>query len=91
MSNLKKRFQEESIANITRSGKHYKPSFLRKTISIGTWEKERNLLALMGKEEDRVLAQMKRNQAYVSVWELLMVSRKYQALVLEAFPRKEYP
>ena len=27
---LKKRFLEDNVANITRSGKHYKPSFLEK-------------------------------------------------------------
>ena len=43
------------------------------------------------KEEDRVLAQMKRTQAHVSIWELLMVSQNYQALVLEALSGNEVP
>ena len=30
ISELKKRVIEDNVANITRSGKHYKPSFLEK-------------------------------------------------------------
>ena len=30
MTELKKRVMEDNVANITRSGKHYKPSFLEK-------------------------------------------------------------
>ena len=30
MTKLKKRVMEENVSNITRSGKHYKPSFLEK-------------------------------------------------------------
>ena len=30
MIELKKRFMKDNVANITRSGKHYKPSFLEK-------------------------------------------------------------
>ena len=30
MTELKKRVMEDNLANITRSGKHYKPSFLEK-------------------------------------------------------------
>ena len=30
MTELKKRVIEDNVANITRSGKHYKPSFLEK-------------------------------------------------------------
>ena len=30
MTELKKRIMENNVANITRSGKHYKPSFLEK-------------------------------------------------------------
>ena len=30
LTELKKRVLEENVANITRSGKHYKPSFLEK-------------------------------------------------------------
>ena len=30
VAKLKKRFLEDNVANITRSGKHYKPSFLKK-------------------------------------------------------------
>ena len=64
---------ENNVANITRSGKHYKPSFLEKdhpgrdiregskpTEPKGKEEKE---------EEDQVLTQLKKTQAYVSIKE----------------------
>ena len=72
MTKLKKRVLEDNVANITRSGKHYKPSFLgndhpgrdleegsKPTEPKGREEKE--------EEEDRVLMQLKKTQAYVFV------------------------
>ena len=65
MTELKKRVVEDNVANITRSGKHYKPSFLEKDhpgTDIGEWSK---LIELMGKEEkeedDKVLTQLKKS------------------------------
>ena len=71
MTELKKRVLEDNVTNITRSGKHYKPSFLgndhlgrdlgersKPTKSRGKEDKE---------EEDRVLIQLKKTQAHVSV------------------------
>ena len=65
MTELKKRVVEDNVANITRSGKHYKSSFLENDHpgrDIGEWSK---LIELMGKEEkeeeDKVLTQLKKS------------------------------
>jgi len=59
-SELKKRIQEGNVANVTRSAKHYKLSFLEKDHPIGLDENEE-------KKKDRFLTQMKRTQAHVSI------------------------
>lgn len=67
MSDLKERIQEESIANVIRSGKHYQPSFLEKDDPGRNLGEEQKPIRLDGneeKEEDRVLAKMKRTQAH---------------------------
>ena len=71
MAELKKRVIEDNVANITRSGKHYKPSFLENDHSgrdIGEGSKP---IEPKGKnekeEEDRVLTQLKNIQSHVSV------------------------
>ena len=68
---LKKRVLENNVANITRSGKHYKPSFLEKddpgrNIGEGSKPMEPNKKEEK-EEEDRVLTQLKKTQAHVSV------------------------
>ena len=78
-----------------RSGKHYKPFFLEKyhpgrDIGEGSKptepkEKEEN------EEEDRVLTQLKKTQAHVSVWGLLMASHKHRSALLDALNGKEVP
>ena len=42
-------------------------------------------------EEDRVLMQLKKTQAYVSVWDLLMASQKHCKALLDALNGKEVP
>ena len=72
VAKLKKRVLEDNVANITRSGKHYKPSFLEKDHpGRDLWEGSKPMKP-RGKEdkkeeEDRVLMQLKKTQAYVSV------------------------
>ena len=92
---MKKRVFEDNVANITRSGKHYKPYFLEKdhlgrdlgegskpTEPRGNEEKE---------EEDRVLMQLKNTQAHVFVWCLLMAFQKHRKALLDALNGKEVP
>ena len=43
------------------------------------------------KEKDRVLMQLKKTQAHVSVWGLLMASQKYRKALLDALNGKEVP
>ena len=77
VAELKKRVLEKNVANITRSGKHYKPSFLEKdhldkdlregskpTESRGTKEEEEEEEE---EEEDRILMQLKKTQAHMSL------------------------
>ena len=71
MAKLKRRVIEDNMANITKSVKHYKPSFLEKdhpSWDIGEGSKP---IEPKGKEEkeeeDRVLTQLKKTQAHVSV------------------------
>ena len=66
---LKKRVLEDNVANITRSGKQYKPSFLEKdSLGRDLGEGSKPMEPKKDKEEeDRVLIQLKKTQARVSV------------------------
>ena len=68
---LKKRVLENNVANITRSGKHYKSSFLENdhpSRELGERSKPTELKGKEDKkEEDRVLMQLKKTQAHVFV------------------------
>ena len=87
MSELKKMILEDDLANITRSGKHYKPSFLEKDHPRRNVEKGSKLIGHNVKEEkeeeDRVLTKLKKTQALVMVWRLLMASHEH----LQCTPR----
>ena len=71
MTELRKTFMEDNAANITRSGKHYKPSFLEKDHpgkDIGERSKPMEPKGKEEKEEeDRVLTQLKKTQSHVSI------------------------
>lgn len=74
MSELKKRILEDDVANITRSGKYYKPSFLKKDHSsrnLGEGSKP------IGLNKDKVLAQLKGTYAHVCVLGFLMAFHKH--------------
>ena len=55
ITELKKRVMKNNVANITRSGKHYKPSFLEKDHPGRDIEERSKLTEPKGKKEDRVL------------------------------------
>ena len=71
VTELKKRVLENNVANITRSGKHYKSSFLENDHpgrELGERSKPTELKGKEDKkEEDRVLMQLKKTQAHVFV------------------------
>ena len=71
VTELKKRVLENNVANITRSGKHYKSSFLENdhpSRELGERSKPTELKGKEDKkEEDRVLMQLKKTQAHVFV------------------------
>ena len=83
------------MANINRSGKHYKPSFLEKdhpSRDIGERSKPTEPKGKKEKKEkDQVLTQLKKTQAHVSVWGLLMASHKYRNALLDALNGKKVP
>ena len=64
MTNLKKRVLEDNVANISRSGKHYKPSFLEKDHQGRNMEEGSKPVEPKRKEEkeeeDRVLTKLKK-------------------------------
>ena len=74
---MKKKVLDDNVANRTKSRKHYKPSFLEKdhldkdlregskpTESRGTKEEEEEEEE---EEEDRILMQLKKTQAHMSL------------------------
>ena len=71
VTELKKRVLENNVANITRSGKHYKSSFLENdhpSRELGERSKPTELKGKEDKEEeDRVLMQLKKTQAHMFV------------------------
>ena len=92
---MRKRVLEDNVANITRSGKHYKPSFLEKDHLGRDLGEGSNSMEPRGKEdkeaENRVLIQLKKTQAHVSVWGLLMASQKHRKAFVDAWNGKEVP
>ena len=90
---MKKMVLEDNVLNITRSGKHYKPSFLEKDhLGRDLGEGSKPMKPKGDKEEeDRVLMQLKKTQAHVSVWGLLMASQKHRKALLDAFNGNEVP
>ena len=92
---IKERILEDNVANITRSGKHYKPYFFEKDhlgSDLGERSKHTEPKGKEDKEEeDRFLMQLKKTQAHVSVWGLLMASQKYRKPLLDALNGKEVP
>ena len=66
------------VANISRSGKHYKPSFLENDHPGRDLGEESKPMEPRGKEDkeekDSVLKQLKKSQAHMSIWGILMAS-----------------
>ena len=83
------------MANITRSGKHYKPSFLENDLPGRDIGERSKPVEPKGKEEkeeeDRVLTQLKKTQAHVSVWGLLIAFHKHHSALLDALNGNEVP
>ncbi|KAL0008458.1 hypothetical protein SO802_009960 [Lithocarpus litseifolius] len=71
ITELKKRILEDNVTNITRSRKHYRPSFLEKDHPGRNMEEFSKLVEPIWKEEkeeeDRVLTQLKKTQAHMFV------------------------
>ena len=69
VTELKKMVFEDNVANITTSGKHYKPSFLEKDHSGRDLGEGSKTMEPKGdkEEKDRVLMQLKKTQAHMFV------------------------
>ena len=95
VTELKKKVLEDNVANISRSGKHYKPFFLEKDHpgrNLREGSKPTKPKAKEDKEEEnKVLMQLKKTQSHMSVWGLLMASQKYRKALLDALNGKEVP
>ena len=88
----------------TRTGKHFKPPHLE-VKHPGREDLEREVtnlksvskigkgkgIAKPDKEEDRVLTQLKRTQATISIWGLLIAAQKHRDAILGALAEKEVP
>ena len=53
MSELKKRVLKDNVPNIIRSGKYYKPSFLKKDHLGRKWKKSPSSLNLKGRKRKK--------------------------------------
>ena len=88
---MKKRVLEDNVANITRSGKHYKPSFLEKDYlgrDIGERSKPTKPKGKEEKEEeDRVLTRLKKRVLEDNVANITRSEKHYKSSFLE----KDYP
>ena len=92
MAKIKKGIIKDNVANITRSGKHYKPSLLKKDHpgkDIGKGSQPMD--PKVKEKEDQVLTQLKKTQAHVLVWGLLMASYKHHNALLDALNGKKVP
>ena len=93
ITELKKKVMEDNVANITRSGKHYKPSYLKNDHPGRDIREGSKPIEPKGKEEkedeERVLTQLKKTQAHISVWGLLMASHTHRSALLDALNGKE--
>ena len=94
VTKLNKKVLEDNVANITRSGKHYKPSFLENDHPGKDLREGSKPMEPRGKEEeeeDRVLIQLKKTQDHMSVWGLVIASQKHCNALLDALNGKEVP
>ena len=95
VTELKKKVLEDNVANISGSGKLYKPSFLEKDHLGRDLEEGSKPTKPRGKEdkeeEDKVLMQLKKTQSHMSIWGLLMASQKHRKALLDALNGKEVP
>jgi hypothetical protein len=93
----------EDSCHSTRTRKHFKPLHLgvkhpsredleREVTNVKDAEKigKGKNIAKSNEEEDRVLTQLKRSQATISVWGLLMASQKHKDAYLGHLLRKRF-
>jgi hypothetical protein len=77
----------EEARHLTRRGRHFKPTYLEEDYPRRdpppTWEADK-AKALKETEENQALAQLKKTQASISIWGLIMASQKHRDAILES-------
>jgi hypothetical protein len=84
----------EEARHLTEGGRNFKPAYLEEDYPgrDPPYAREANKAkAPKETEEDRVLAQLKKTQASISIWGLIMASQKHRDAILEALAGKEVP
>uniref|UniRef100_A0A2N9IKX1 Uncharacterized protein n=1 Tax=Fagus sylvatica TaxID=28930 RepID=A0A2N9IKX1_FAGSY len=84
----------EEARHLMRGGGHFKPTYLEEDYPGRDPPPAREAdkaKAPKESEKDKVLAQLKKTQASISIWGLIMASQKHRDAILEALARKEVP
>ncbi|MBE2321366.1 hypothetical protein DVA67_035965, partial [Solirubrobacter sp. CPCC 204708] len=80
---------EEDVNHVTRGGRHFKPTYLESDNPLG--ELERPQRTEVQEEEEEILKQLKRTQANITIWGLLMASQKHRQTVLRLLNQVQIP
>lgn len=84
--------EEDEVTHLTRSGRHFKATFLEGDHPGREGEIERGGPSREEEDdEDHVLKQLKKTQANISIWGLLLALRRHRQAFLEALAKKEVP
>lgn len=79
---------KEEVSHLTRSGRHFKPHELEEDYPGRELDKGKGKTN-EEEEEDRVLKQMKKTQANITVWGLLIASKHHRQAVLDALNQSD--
>jgi hypothetical protein len=76
----------EEVRHLTREGRHFKPAYLEEDYLGQDLPPAREVVKVKAPketEEDKVLAQLKKTQASISIWGLIMASQKHRDAILD--------
>ena len=77
------------VDHLTRGGRHFKPSYLENENPVEALEKGQR--PEIYDEEDEVLKQLKKTQANITIWRLLMASLKHCQTILKLLNQVQVP
>ena len=78
---------DEEVDHMTRGGRHFKPPHLESDNPLGELDKRFDVQ----EEEDEVLRQLKKTNANITIWGLLMASHKHRQTVLKLLNQIQVP